>query len=671
LIEHKYSLKRAFAKHETSLAKTLEEQTIAIAQILNRMEVVLMDNTQTTIVDAFQLSKNIMSIDKNNQVSRDHNAELREVRREEEQIRLSVANKILESLEFATMSDRLQEVAPAHATTYEWIFEDEWKWKTPWSNFVKWLRYDNEKGNGIYWINGKAGSGKSTLMRYIYLSERTKELLDLWAKPLRPTIAAFFFWNSGTVEQRSHSGLLRALLFDVLCQRRDLIPVVFPWLWAREYSRFKTGADSQLSFEQPLQQGREDLSLPRLKDAFQNLITQSVVPMKLCLFIDGLDEYEGNHEEITEVFRKTASCQHIKICLSSRPLLVFDDAFKNCPSLCLQDLSFDDIKNYVSERLGKHPRYVKLLEKEPMQGPALVEEIVEKANGVFLWVKLVVKSLLAGLGNRDSITDLQRRLRELPSDLEKLYQQMLILIDPFYLRSASELFQIVRAATEDPSGPLKASAEPLTVLALSFADEEGYDFAINASIRRLDEEEASSRCQLMADRLKCRCAGLLEIQETETSMLFSGIRTVHKIQYLHRTVKDYLHQPDTWSILLSHTAGTPFSPHTALLKSCILQLKHLDSAQRFDSLWRIASTAMYHARYSDSEESAPLEALLDELDNTVAFHGNKINNGYERPLGRAQPNSSMEEFIPFANSPIWTLQLPRHETEPRQQPTTA
>jgi hypothetical protein len=56
-----------------------------------------------------------------------------------------------------------------------------------------------------------------------------------------------------------------------------------------------------------------------------------------------------------------------------------------------------------------------------MQGPALVEEIVEKANEVFLWVKLVVQSLLAGLGNRDSITDLQRRLRELPSDLEKLY----------------------------------------------------------------------------------------------------------------------------------------------------------------------------------------------------------------------------------------------------------
>jgi hypothetical protein len=36
---------------------------------------------------------------------------------------------------------------------------------------------------------------------------------------------------------------------------------------------------------------------------------------------------------------------------------------------------------------------------------------------------------------------------------------------------------------------------------------------------------------------------------------------------------------------------------------------------------------MFHARYSDSEESAPLEALLDELDKTVAFHGNKSTMG--------------------------------------------
>jgi hypothetical protein len=196
---------------------------------------------------------------------------------------------------------------------------------------------------------------------------------------------------------------------------------------------------------------------------------------------------------------------------------------------------------------------------------------------------------------------------------------MVILIDSFYLRSASELFQIVRVATEDPSGPLKASTEPLTILALSFADEEGYNFAINASIRRLDEEEASSRCQLMAKVSMCWVA---RDSGNGDFYAFLGIRTVHKIQYLHRTVKDYLHQPDTWRTLLSHTAGTPLSPHTALLKSCILQLKHLDSAQRFDSLWRIASTAMFHARYSDSEESAPLEALLDELDKTIAFHGN-------------------------------------------------
>lgn len=32
-----------------------------------------------------------------------------------------------------------------------------------WNDFVAWL----EEGDGLYWIAGKAGSGKSTLMKYI------------------------------------------------------------------------------------------------------------------------------------------------------------------------------------------------------------------------------------------------------------------------------------------------------------------------------------------------------------------------------------------------------------------------------------------------------------------------------------------------------------------------
>jgi hypothetical protein len=65
-------------------------------------------------------------------------------------------------------------------------------------------------------------------MRYLYDHERTRELLTTWSgsKPL--DIAAYFFWNSGTSEQKSQIGLLRSLLHEILSVHRDLIPDAFP-----------------------------------------------------------------------------------------------------------------------------------------------------------------------------------------------------------------------------------------------------------------------------------------------------------------------------------------------------------------------------------------------------------------------------------------------------------
>jgi hypothetical protein len=51
---------------------------------------------------------------------------------------------------------------------------------------------------------------------------------------------------------------------------------------------------------------------------------------------------------------------------------------------------------------------------EPVEAPKLIEEIVTAASGVFLWVKLIVASLLKGLGEHDEISDLQARCGRCP-----------------------------------------------------------------------------------------------------------------------------------------------------------------------------------------------------------------------------------------------------------------
>lgn len=89
---------------------------------------------------------------------------------EKQQRERHVQHSLLQSLSFDTMKHRSETIAEAHQETFEWIFSDsEFR---PWSNFREWLQSDN----GLYWLSGKAGSGKSTLMKYIVGHEETKTL---------------------------------------------------------------------------------------------------------------------------------------------------------------------------------------------------------------------------------------------------------------------------------------------------------------------------------------------------------------------------------------------------------------------------------------------------------------------------------------------------------------
>jgi predicted ATPase len=85
--------------------------------------------------------------------------------------------------------------------------------------------------------------------------------------------------------------------------------------------------------------------------------------------------------------------------------------------LRLQDLTHDDIRLYVNNKLTDNTQMQELCVEDPAEAPKLVDEIVHKAQGVSLWVKLVVRSLMDGLTNGDHILDLQGRLREFPSEL--------------------------------------------------------------------------------------------------------------------------------------------------------------------------------------------------------------------------------------------------------------
>lgn len=106
---------------------------------------------------------------------------------------------LMQSLRFGGMDLRRFQVAEAHERTYSWAYM---------SNFSDWMVSDDH----IFWISGKPGSGKSTLMKYLINSPDTSAHLYKWAGTRKLVIIDYFFWINATKLQRSQEGLIRSLL---------------------------------------------------------------------------------------------------------------------------------------------------------------------------------------------------------------------------------------------------------------------------------------------------------------------------------------------------------------------------------------------------------------------------------------------------------------------------
>lgn len=512
----------------------------------------------------------------------------------------SVPTRVLNCLYFRQMTDRVDEVSLAHQRTFEWIFRNPVTDQKPWTNFLDWLRY----GTGCYWINGKAGSGKSTLMKYIYGDARTTTALELWAGQSTIITSSFFFWNLGSLLQKTQSGLLRSLLFDILERHQGLIPSVFPRL-CRAVLADKTAT--------PL----VEPSFAELRQAFLKLVGQASISLKMCFFIDGIDEFDGIFEELLELIMAISSSPYVKFVLSSRPIPICVDFFSQHAKLRLQDLTHDDIRFYVEDKLAGNVHMSRLKETEGALATNLIMEVCDKASGVFLWVMLVVRSLLQGLRNFDRISDLRHRLEELPADLESLYQHMLHTMSPLYRQQASQLFQIMMNSRN------VQDERPVTLLQLSFAEEEDTMMAVRASVSPLPKSAQLSRCEWTEGRLRSRCCGLLEVQDKRVYVKSDRPVVRPCVAFLHKTVVEFLQLPDNWTNISGLNANTTFDPFVSLMASCLYDLKTLTPNDHnvytiaSDGFWPICRNMLLYAMLAERSTNRAQTAFVDELDQTM------------------------------------------------------
>lgn len=119
--------------------------------------------------------------------------------------------------------------------------------------------------------------------------------------------------------------MLRTFLLQIFGTYPQLIPIVLPITWAKVYARI---LDKISTLSEPW-------SVRELLSGFKMLLKQQDIATNLCILIDELDEFDGDHEELAELFAEIANNgpPNIKVCLSSRALVVFKDTFCDCPCI--------------------------------------------------------------------------------------------------------------------------------------------------------------------------------------------------------------------------------------------------------------------------------------------------------------------------------------------------
>jgi hypothetical protein len=384
-----------------------------------------------------------------------------------DRVQSSLENKsFLDSLFFPDMFARHRNIDPPSTGTYEWIFnqdtEEDEKEQANLGKFKRWLGSDEP----YFWINGKAGSGKSSLMSFVKSDKRTAEALESWAGPRELHIFGFFFWRPGSDLQKSITGLLQTLLYQLVRKK----PVIIGGLFSED----RTLVHSVWTETTLLRTIAQALSLYGNDSLF--------------LLIDGLDEFEGPYLRMLDTLFKLKSGPNVKICLSSRPETALVKRLGAFPSLCLQDINRRDIESFVRRTLKPH---------QDVANDEIIFDVVGRSEGIFLWAALVCKSLVSGYDAGDDEEVIQQRLDATPAGLEALFAHMFHNIEDVHRDSLSVYFGLLKFG--------EASVALVTVVL------HGEPFETL--------QQYSHECRSMRHRILAQSKGLIELEETKDDQI--------------------------------------------------------------------------------------------------------------------------------------------------------
>ncbi|KAF3002784.1 hypothetical protein E8E14_000058 [Neopestalotiopsis sp. 37M] len=321
-------------------------------------------------------------------------------------------------------------------------------------------------------------------------------------------------------------GMLKELLYQLLQQ--------FPSF----YAQIRPIYDRKVKILVPCEWDLESLAesfmqIPKLTSSSKTLRN------RVFLFIDALDENENQQDNETmmklikrlsseyELTAKNTYSPVLKICLASRSWPFFEKELggnARIPSFAIHDFTANDIRLYASALLEEPLQILDLPVARPSDSQQLVNEIIDRANGVFVWVRVVVDNLRRHITDGTSIEVLRKKILEYPEELQNLYEYTVTRIPKNYWQELEMALKV-----------LFSSQTALTLSELYVVTQ------ICTGHQPLEDFQASQQTLAW---LASRSGGLIEeIHISSTSGDDSHqqeLVTISSVQFIHQTVQDFV-----------------------------------------------------------------------------------------------------------------------------------
>ncbi|KAK3900758.1 hypothetical protein C8A05DRAFT_35585, partial [Staphylotrichum tortipilum] len=298
---------------------------------------------------------------------------------------------LIEQLYFTKIDERLTSLTPAQGKTCRWFLSKP--------QYTSWRNPDKQPGHGSFlWIKGNPGTGKSTLMKFLFEDAKSKTKGD----PSQTTLS-FFFLARGVLEEKSTSGLYRSLLHQLFQTIPDLQDSL-EWMTADGARGIQTNGWHEQALKQTFLR-----AIPKLESR------------ALTIFVDALDECDDTQardmvsffEDLCDVAQESEV--RLNICFSSRHYPHIN--VREGTELTLEDElgHKEDLQHYIATKLRL---------SNTKAAKALQAEILERSSLIFLWVVLVIDILNSEYPGKP-IDKMRQHLKKIPTELAELFEMIL------------------------------------------------------------------------------------------------------------------------------------------------------------------------------------------------------------------------------------------------------